>query len=1076
MKKSVNYCRLLKAHVVWYKFSLVISIVLLILFGTGENIFAGTDNLVITENSPVLKDQMFSIKSDQSQQKQVSGRVTDTAGASIPGISVIVKGTTTGVLTDNFGKYTISVPANATLQFSFIGMKTQELAVGDKTSMNVVLAEETIEIEEVVAIGYGTQKKVNLTGAVSNVNSKVLESRPIVNLGDGLQGTIANLNITKTDGSPGKGATFNVRGFTSINGGSPLILVNGIPMDIDILNPNDIDQITVLKDAASAAIYGARAAYGVILITTKSGKKGNDPKISFSMNYAINKPTVEFDQMDSMERMNFLDFGSKRANGSNYYSVLQRNAIIAHYNDPSKPETFLDPASTSSWGYSANTNWAREILKDSYPMQQYNVSIAGGGEKFKYYTSASYLAQDGITRHFDEKYKRFNVMSNLSYDITKWFNVGTKISINNSNKTYPPNNNYNGYPENSLPFTARALPNVPVYNPDGTYAAYGALENLVNMQEAGGYRTREVNDIWMTYTAKLTPVRNMSFNLDYSTNANLKDEMSYWREMPLYDVNGNVSGYHTYTYPNSVQKMSYSNKRKVFNAYADYENKFGKHYLKAMIGFNQESALYKYFMAGRQGLIKDDVPYMSLASGEDNVDDSASEVAIRGGFARLNYNYADRYLLEFNGRYDGTSKFSKADRFAFFPSLSFGWRVDNEAFFAGLKHSVNMLKFRMSYGSLGNQDVTSNYPYISTYTSGQPYYALGGQLPLAVYTPGLVSPTLTWETVEQQDLGLDIALFDNKLSATFDIYRRDTKNMLTKSETLPAVLGTAVPQSNAGDLKTTGFDLTVDWKHKINAVSYGLTLMLSDYTAEITKFSNPQGLLSDYYVGQKVGDIWGLETGGFFKTDAEALALNQTQISGRKRFAGDIYFNDLNGDGKISRGTQTLSDHGDMKVIGNSSPRYSFGIKPYVSWKGFDLTVFIQGVAKRDTWLNTGYFLSGYVDEWTGINKKVTDYWTPENTDAYFPAPVFLVGTDVTAVQSHFLQNSAYIRLKQLTFGYEIPKDFSQRVKIERMRVYFSGNNLWTATKMLNVADPEMFNVAGYPISRTVSFGVNIDF
>jgi TonB-linked SusC/RagA family outer membrane protein len=1026
-----------------------------------------------TENIVVLIPQNRSSLVDK---KKIACLVTDSIGEPIVGATVIIKGSDVCAITNIDGFFSMEVPLQAQVNISSIGFKKKILKIGAANSYIVTLEEDVEKLEEIVVVGYGTQKKINVTGAVSTVDLKVLESRPITNLGEGLQGTIANLNITQTDGSLGRTSIFNVRGFTSINGGSPLILVNGVPMDIDMLNPNDFDQISVLKDAASSAIYGASGAYGVILISTKSGKKGKIPKVSLSANYAVNKPTVEFSQMDAMERMRFLDFGSNRANGNNYYSNLQRNAITAHYNNPTQPETFIDPASPLFYSYSANTNWAREILRDSYPMQQYNASISGGSDKFTYYNSVSYLSQKGIAKHFDETYKRFNLMSNLSYDLTNWLNIGTKISINNSDKMYPPDNNYGGFPENALPFSIRANPIMPIYNPDGTYASDGANENLVNMHKAGGYRTRTVNDVWMTYTAKITPIKNVVLNFDYSSGTNLKNEMSYWREMPLYDTKGNVAGYHTFTYPNSVQKMIYSIKNEVFNTYMEYENKLGKHKVKAILGFNQESTIKKYFMAGRQNLIKDESPYMSLASGEDIVADASTEIALRGGFARFNYNYAERYLMEFNGRYDGSSKFPKNDRFVFFPSLSLGWRVDNESFFSGLKQSVNMLKLRISYGSLGNQDVASNYPYLATYSSLQPYYIFGGQLPMAVSTPGLASPILTWETVAQQNIGIDIGLFGNKLNVTFDTYRRDTKNMLTKSETLPALLGTAVPQSNAGDLKTIGFDLSIDWKQTIDVVTYGVTLLLSDNTSEITKYSNPQGLLSDYYVGQKVGDIWGLETGGFFKTDADAQSLDQTQISGRKRFAGDIYFNDLNGDGKITRGTQTLNDHGDMKVIGNNTPRYSFGIKPYISWKGFDFVVIIQGVAKRDTWLATDYFLTGYVDEWMGISKVVTDYWTPENTDAYFPAPVFRVGTDVTAVQSHFLQNSAYIRLKQLTVGYTIPNNLTKKINIERLKLYFSGKNLWTATKMLKVVDPEMITPAGYPVSSTVSFGMNIDF
>lgn len=1026
-----------------------------------------TENIVVlfAKNKPI-----------QLQIKKISGLVSDSKGQPIIGATVVVKGTDARAITNIAGYFSVEATDQSQVSISSIGYKQFVLKVGAANNYKVTLEEDAEKLEEIVVVGYGTQKKINVTGAVSTADLKVLESRPITNLSEGLQGTIANLNITQTDGSLGRTSSFNIRGFTSINGGSPLILVNGAPMDIDLLNPVDFDQISVLKDAASAAIYGASGAYGVILISTKNGKNGKTPKVSFSTNYAVNSPTVPFNQLDAMERMRFLDYGSKRANGNYYYSELQRNAIIAHYNDPTQPESIIEPSTPLFYTYSANTNWAREILRDNYPMQQYNASISGGSDKFTYYTSASYLSQKGIAIHFDETYNRFNLMSNLSYDLTKWLNIGTKISINNSDKMYPPDNNYGGFPENALPFSIRANPILPIYNPDGTYASYGAIENMVNLHEAGGYRTRAVNDVWMTYTAKLTPVKNVIINIDYSAGTNLKNEMSYWREMALYDTKGNPAGYHTFTYPNSVQKMSYSNKHEVFNAYMDYDNNFGKHKVKAMIGFNQESNVNTYFLASKQSLIKDEIPFMSLASGEKIVADAATEVAIRGGFARLNYNYAERYLLEFNGRYDGSSKFPKNDRYVFFPSLSLGWRMDNEVFFKDLKQSINMLKFRISYGSLGNQYGTSKYPYLATYSSTNPNYVFSNQLSIATLAPGLVSPVLTWETVSQQNLGVDIGLFGNKLNVSFDVYQRATKNMLTKSETLPSLLGTAVPQSNAGDLRTTGFDLSIDWRQTIAAISYGIALQLSDNTSEITKFSNPQGLISDYYVGQKVGEIWGLETGGFFKTDAEAQSLDQTQISGRKRFAGDIYFNDLNGDGKITRGTQTLNDHGDMKVIGNNTPRYSFGIKPYISWKGFDFVAIIQGVAKRDTWLSTEYFLTGYIDEWVGVSKVVADYWTPENTDAYFPAPVFRVGTDVTAVQSHFLQNSAYIRLKQLTVGYIIPKTYTQKVKIEKMRFYFSANNLLTATKMLKVVDPEMISPAGYPVSSTVSFGLNIDF
>ena len=1010
----------------------------------------------------------------------VKGKITDRkTGETLIGVSVKVKGAKTGVSSDGNGNYSINAPANGILTITYIGYETLEVPINNRGLVDISLVGSNTSLDEVVVIGYGTQKKINLTGAVSTVDSKVFDSRPIANIGKGLQGTISNLNISQSDGSLGKGASFNVRGNTSINGGSPLILVNGIPMDINLLNPSDIDNVTVLKDAASAAIYGARAAYGVILVTTKSGGMKDKPIISISSNYSINSPTIKFETMDAMERMSYMNEGNMRVNGTPYYQFDQyyAAAITAHYNDPSKPEVFQHPnESPTSYAFSANTDWAKETLRNSFPQQQNTASIRGGSDKFNYYTSFSSFYEEGVAKNFDEKYKRYNFMTNLSYNLNKWFNVGTRISINTSKKTYPPNDASNNFAEDRNMFQTHQWPNWPVYLPDGNYASLGSVPNLVQMQKEGGYRTRNIGDSWLTGFVKLTPVKHMSFNLDYSFNAKNTAELDYRRQLPMFDRAG-LSGYYPYTNPSSVTRTNYDNKYYVFNAYTDYENTFAKkHYFKAMVGLNQENDLDQWFQTKREKLMVGTIPQMNLASGERYAYDGAQEYAIRGAFSRLNYSFDDRYLFEFNGRYDGTSKFAKKDRFAFFPSVSAGWRVDNEAFFTGLKKSINMLKFRGSYGNLGNQNVPGYYPYIATFSTGAVNYLINGDAPMTAFAPGLVSPTLTWETVTQRNFGVDFAVLDNRLSGSFDIYRRDTKKMLTKSQTLPAVLAVAEPQSNAADMKTTGFDLTLNWNHTINKVRYGVTFLLGDYKAEILKYSNPSGIISDYYVGQNLGAIWGMETGGFFKTDVEAAALDQKNISGRKRQAGDIWFVDQNGDNKIARGKQTLEDHGDMKIIGNNTPRYSFGFRPNISWKGFDLDIFMQGVAKRDMWISGMYFLDAYNNEWGIQGKIISDYWSPTNLDAQYPRPLVTGGTDVQAVQTRFLQNAAYMRLKQLTFAYTIPLQLSKKLGVQRMKVYFSGNNLWEATKMVKIVDPEQNSAISYPLNRSLSFGANFDF
>ncbi|GAA4444768.1 TonB-dependent receptor [Ravibacter arvi] len=1014
--------------------------------------------------------------------REVRGVVKDETGVGLPGVSVVIKGTQQGTITGSDGDYQLNVPdGTATLVFSFVGFVTKEIVVANQTRVDVSLTVDNKSLEEVVVVGYGEQKKVNLTGAVATVGSEVIQSRPVGNLGQALQGTIANLNVSQSSGALGGGTAFNIRGNTSLNGGGPLILVNNIPMDVNQLNPNDIESVTVLKDAASAAIYGARAAFGVVLITTKSGKKDTRPQVSLSMNYSVNTPVVKFETMDAMERMTYMNEANNRVNGRPYYQFDEyyEAAIRAHYNDPSQPETFQHPnEGPNVYAFSANTNWPKILLRDNYPMQQYNATISGGSDRFDYYTSVGYFKARGITRNFDEKFSRYNVMSNLNYDLAKWMRVGAKISVNASNKHYPPNDNVNNFDENRNMFQVHQWANWPVYLPDGKYASLGSVPNVVQMHKEGGYRDRDVFDAWMTGLVKLTPIKNVSFNLDYSFNFKDTLEVDYRRRLPMYDRAG-LSGYYPYTNPSSVQRTNKNNRYYVFNAYADYANTFAeKHYLKVMVGFNQENASNRLYSARREKLIVETMPFMNLAYGERFANDGQTEYAIRGAFGRLNYSYADKYLLEFNGRYDGSSKFPKRDRFAFFPSISLGWRLDNENFLSGIRNTFNLLKLRGSVGNLGNQNIDGMgyYPYIATYGAGLGGYLLSGDNQMAVYAPGLVSPNLTWETVTQKNIGIDFAVLENRLNATFDVYQRDTKDMLTKSVTLPAVLAVGEPRANAADLRTRGFDLTLNWNDQVGKVRYGVTLLLSDYKARITRFSNPAGLIADHYVGRNIGEIWGLETGGIFQTDEEAAKLDQSQIAGRKREAGDLWFVDQNGDGKITRGKQTLDDHGDMKIIGNNTPRYSYGFRGNLSWKGFDLDIFFQGVAKRDMQIAGNYFVGQYNDEWSVQGKVGTDWWSPTNRDAYFPRPLITGGTDVTTTQTRYLQNAAYLRLKQLTLGYTIPAIITEKLGMKRMQLYFSGNNMWEATKMIRIADPEQSSAMSYPLNRAFSVGANIGF
>jgi len=1028
------------------------------------------------------KTVLVYIRQGKPNDRTINGNVTDEKGEGLPGVNILIKGTDQGTTTLSDGSFSLNVSDdNAILVFSFVGYLLQETAIGNRSSFDISLLPDTKSLDEIVVVGYGEQKKVNLTGAVSSVNAEVLESRPITNLGQGLQGVVSNLNITPGNGSLGKGSSFNIRGTTSLNGGGPLILVNGIPMDINLISPNDIESVTVLKDAASAAIYGARAAYGVILVTTKGGKKKDRPSVSLSTLLTTNEPTTRIDFIDTRDRIGYMNEAYMRVNGRPYYDDIKVDAMMAHYNDPTQPQAIIHPTNLNEWTGVANTNWEKILMNKRYPMQQHSASISGGTEKFDYYSSLSFMQQKGLTNSdlFDEHFKRYNLMLNLNYQVLDWLKLGTKVSINNSSKRFPPNDPYfrNSFPEAGTIYQTNVYSTQPLKDPNGQWTHEGSIFNPAQMLTEGGYQTRGIGDVWMTGLARLTPIKNVSFNLDYSYNKKNTNELSYVALQPFYDVAGNISGYYGGSNPNRVIRTNYDDNYYVFNAYADYNNTFAsKHNVSFLVGFNQENASYAFAQAERRNLIINSIPSINLASGDRFAYDGINEYAIRGAFSRINYSYDDRYLIEFNGRYDGTSKFVKRDRFAFFPSVSVGWRLDNEGFFGNLKNTFNQLKLRGSIGSLGNQNVPGFYPYIATLSAAEVNYLINGDRPMSVYAPGLVSPTLTWETVTQRNLGLDFALLNNRLSGSFDIYNRDTKNMLTKSQTLAAVLATAEPQANAADLRTKGYDLNIQWRDKIKAVGYEFAVIFSDYTSQITKYSNPNGLISDFYEGGNIGNIWGLTTGGMFQTDEEALKLDQTNINGRKRQAGDLWIVDLNGDGKITRGAQTLENPGDLSIIGNNTPRYSFGLRSGVKWKGFDLDVFFQGVGKRDLWISPLYYLTQYSNEWVGISKAAMDYWSPENPDAFFPRPIISGAGDITSVQSRFLQNAAYIRLKQLSFGYTIPQELSKKIGIERLKLFFTGSNLWTGTKMISISDPELEGPSSYPLSKSLTFGANINF
>ena len=1021
-----------------------------------------------------------------------NGVVTDTTGETVIGASVVVKGTTNGTITGLDGDFSLSgVTKGSILVVSFVGYQNTEVKWNGQP-LTIVLKEDTKVLDEVVVVGYGTQKKANLSGAVAAVDGKVLQDRPITNIGQGLQGVVPNLNITMNNGgAPGATSSFNIRGNTSLNGGSPLVLVDNVQMDANLVNPDDIESISVLKDAASASIYGARAAYGVILITTKKGKKSDKPTVSLSATGYWQSPALTFHNVNSMQYLTMMDEAYQNDGGSGHYFKSQVYQYAEDYfNGKYDSPVFFDTAyDTYKYGYCGNTDWWDELYKTSFS-QIYTANISGGNDRTTYYASVSMNDQGGILKAGDDKYNKYNANVNISSNITKWLNVSAKIAHTYTDELHPTGGTtamnstaYSGLSSYSGMMKGDLSPLMPVKHPDGHYAGQGSYTNPVAIMEQGGNAQYKQNDLWMTGAVKITPIKGLVINADYTWNFYGKSSNQHVQNFYDYTAVPGTENYYPWTNPSSVTVTNNDDYYNAFNAFAEYTFSLKeKHNFKVMVGYNQENKHKKYHYAGRKNLIDSSNPSLNLAYGDMAMNGSETHWSVNGFFARINYDYKGKYLLELNGRYDGSSKFPHGDRYAFFPSASVAWRVSEEKFWEPIRGWFDNFKLRASYGSLGNQALDEsrygNFPYLATYGINTKYGALlNGTRPVAVSVPGLVSASFTWETVNQIDFGFDASFFGGRLNTSFDWYRRNTKDMLTAGQALPAVLGTSVPQENAADMKTVGWEVSLEWNDRLsNGFGYHIKGVLSDYLASITKFSNPTKLLGTHYVGEKLNEIWGYVSNGLFQSDEDAKAADQSYLSGGSWGAGDVKYEDLNNDGKIDIGKNTLDDSGDRKIIGNSTPRYSYGITAGFDYKGFDFEMFWQGIGKRDYWLGGSQFW-GFTDEWCTPLTSSLDYWTEDNRDAYFPRlHHYGVNGGNHQVSTRYLQNAAYLRLKNVVLGYTIPRSITEKVKISRLRVFVQGENLLTFTPLIDSYDPETLNNMTYPINKKISVGLNLTF
>ena len=953
------------------------------------------------------------------------------------------------------------------------------------------MVEDAKTLEEVVVVGYGAQKKVNLTGAIGQIDSKVLESRPITSTSSALQGTIPNLQITNTSGEPGQNASLNVRGTTSINGGSPLVLVDGVEMSLDLVNPNDIANVTVLKDAAASAIYGVRAAFGVVLVTTKSPSKAEKVTVSYSGNFSFAKPSImpEFieSQAQYAEWMNEACVAGGVATKFKTESIEKMRAYEA--NPAGNPEYEVIDGTLYYYGYS---DFKELMVKNVTPTQRHNLNISGGNEKTRFYTSVGYLNQDGLYKVGDDNFKQLNTRLNVENQTTKWLKLGFKALYNYSTQDKP-------FTYDSKDVWKRVVYSTPTefissWKKDSRYPELDKYEgmymenNAYSLLKDGGRNKYDKHDIWLTASADLNILKGWKAHVDFNYNLNYKKASEHSKPIKFFDGSFNETYGRTST--NYYKMSNYNTSYYSFNAYTDYENTFAeKHYLKAMIGFNQELTKYSTFSGQRNDILNENLPSLSLGSGTHTVSQNGYEWALRGAFFRVNYIYNDRYLFEVNGRYDGTSRFPSDNRFVFLPSFSGAWRISEEGFMKNTRSWLDNLKLRATYGILGNQMISSSdwsgntkyYPYIPFMSNGTSQYWLFGDEYATTINPGnLISSDLTWEKVTTVNVGLDATFLNQRLDMSFDYYVRTTSDMLIKA-TYPDVLGTTAPPANSAELKTRGWELSINWRDRIGKnFGYELGFVLSDSQAEVTKYNNPTGAISTYYEGHKIGEIWGYKTEGLFQSDEEAAAwYDQSDIKNVEWGAGDIKFKNLNDDEKIDDGNGTLDNHGDMVIIGNTTPRYQYGITANLTYKDFYLNIFMQGVGKRDFWPGDESFWPAATQYYNAQKWHIEDSWTPNNPNAYFPIARATDARNRGVKTDRYLQNASYLRMKNLTFGWNLPKQWISKVFLSGASVYVSGENLFEFTKVKGPYDPEAARGNGtmlYPFMRTYSFGINLTF
>lgn len=1029
------------------------------------------------------------------QKKKISGTVTDTStGETLIGVSITVKGTANGTITDVDGSYTLEAEPGQTLVFSYIGYRPQEITVGKQSVISIRMGEDVQNLNEVVVVGYGAQKKAHLTGAVASVNGDELTSRKSADVMSSLQGVLPGVAVLRSGGRPGAETSgIRVRGFSSTNTAEALILIDGVEGNLTTLNPDDIESISVLKDAAASAIYGARAAAGVVLVTTKKGTAGQKVKVTYNGSFGFNTPTYMPERLPAWEEQDMINISRLNTSINTSTGVATGTAEM----DPERTSWIGNPnynyrPNGARWEFFQSTNWMEEGLDDYGYTHNHSISVSGGSEKTRYYLSGGYYSNNGIIKYGPDGNTRTNLRLTLNTELSKY--VSADVMVSYQGNTVEQNARGSNSILGTL-YTARGRQ--PVYNPeeDSNYEInpYNAdlQVNAIDIMKNGGIAKSNTEYFTGKLGLKLKNfVKGLTVDLNFSRRASFYNYKVNKRELKWPGKDG--QGQRQTTGTNYATKTKYNANLDKLEALVNYEYKLAAHTFHVLGGASYEQYKKDQMSATAYNMLSNDFYSFNFYENSEAANSTLSDLVqpwkMGSLFGRIDYNYAERYLFEAVVRYDGSSRLAPGRRWDVFPSVSAGWRISEEKWFEPLRSYVSNLKLRGSWGELGNSSALSSYfPYLglisnknNNTSSASTIKVLGNP---AYWQSVMVSEDLTWEILESTNIGVDLGMFDGRFNLGFDYYWKRNKNMMTDIE-VGSIVGVDTPYQNSGELKTWGWELSLNWNHQIGNVSYQVGFNIDDPQNKLTRFEGANVVSEgtvDHLEGYPLNTIWGYKTDGYWSSrqeylDYKAANPGYSSFSDNQVTAGDVkYLTQGKADHTVGVGEATPEDSGDLVCLGSANGRYLFGFNLSAQWKGFDISMDFQGVGKRKFLIDAASIAPlavTYEMPWT-IHR---DYWREDNPDAFFPR-IVSEGTFNYKPSDKWLQNGAYIRLKNVQVGYTIPVP---KKYIENLRVYIAGTDVWEHSKVLSVYDPEIDNKAKkssyYPFFRTWTTGINLTF